>query len=125
MKLTERQVELLVGGFFDTQTGFPGAAAIARELLGNGTCVVAGDGVIWRGGVGNFIRIDRNIPGFVGCSRLTLDFERFLSTTEAQAIAASRAGDAERVIEDLQRDATAWRDLLTGPGRESTEQDTK
>lgn len=75
--LVQSQIEFLASKFFDCQS-LPGATQIARELLAYGRCIVAGDGIIWRGGVGNFIRRDI-CENSVGCTTLYFDLAAFLT----------------------------------------------
>jgi hypothetical protein len=77
----------------------PQAKAASDALLDCGTCVVSGDGRIWIGGVGNFIK--RNTEeNFVGCTRLNFDKEAFLKSEFYQA-------HARRYIEEIQKEIEA------------------
>lgn len=72
-KLTEYQIDYLKG-FFNYE--YPN---VSDKLLRNGKCVVAGDGKLWHGGIGNFIRIT-DAEDFVDCSQLNFDIDEFLSS---------------------------------------------
>lgn len=76
MKLNERQIEFISKMFANECAG---ANSIARKLLTNGKCVVAGRSKIWYGGIGNFIT-DKPAEDAVDCTELTLDLDCFLSS---------------------------------------------
>lgn len=52
---------------------------IATQLIMEGTCIVAGDGRLWNGGIGNFIT-GKEAYGAVGCTELTFDSESFMES---------------------------------------------
>ena len=80
MKLTNTQIQILIDAFFKTADAPPyGVLEIGRQLLSEGQCIVAGNGRLWNGGVGNFIRVTV-AEGAVGCALLTFDREAFLSS---------------------------------------------
>ena len=72
-KLTESQITYLKGFFHDE---YP---EISDKLLRKGKCVVAGEGKLWHGGIGNFIRIT-DAEDFVDCKQLNFDVDMFLSS---------------------------------------------
>jgi hypothetical protein len=72
-KLTESQITYLKSFFGDVYQN------ISDKLLRNGKCVVAGDGKLWHGGIGNFIRIT-DAEDFVDCKQLNFDVDEFLSS---------------------------------------------
>ncbi len=77
-KLTENQITFLLRYFFKNEK-YPGAENIARTLLEDGECVVAGNHCIWHGGIGNFIET-KQAEGIVGCLLYTFDLETFLTS---------------------------------------------
>ena len=79
-KLTETQIKILINTFFEADDKYAGAPSVAKTLLEEGECIVAGTtNRIWNGGVGNFISI-KDAPGSWGCSIYTLDLKSFLSS---------------------------------------------
>ena len=76
-KLTEKQIEYIVNHFFKNDD-FAGWKTIAVSLLMTGKCIVAGDGCVWVGGIGNFIKTNK-ADGFYGCTEYVFDLEVFLS----------------------------------------------
>jgi hypothetical protein len=110
MKLIDKQIGFLTEKFFTGQTDMPGAGRIANELLITGSCTVAGDGRLWNGGVGNFIRSE-HAPGAVGCSLLRFDLAGFLSSSWVQEYIATSEKDLRVEVEDLQASITALQAL--------------
>jgi hypothetical protein len=78
MKLTDNQKAFLLDYFFKNEV-FPGWKSIASKLLDNGNCIVAGDTCIWKGGIGNFIKV-RIADDFEGCCEYKFDLEDFLDS---------------------------------------------
>jgi hypothetical protein len=117
MKLTDKQIEFLAEKFFTSQTCWPGAGRIANELLVAGECIVAGEGRIWHGGVGNFI-CSKPVPGAVGCSLLRFDLDGFLSRPWVREYIAAAEAELRLAAEDLQASIAALRELACrGPKR--------
>lgn len=77
MKLNEIQINYLLKFFPDNCAG---AKDIARKLLTNGTCIVAGTKPIWSGGIGNFIKY-KPVKDAFECTEYTLDIDYLLSST--------------------------------------------
>ena len=77
MKLTENQKEFLLKFFHDKK--FAGWKNIAESLLETGSCIVAGDECIWKGGIGNFIDT-KSAPNLIGCSEYTFDVKNFMTS---------------------------------------------
>ena len=75
--LTFVQIDFLLT-FFRSDS-YPGAENVGRSLITTGKCIVAGTEGIWKGGVGNFIRV-KAAEGAVGCSEYTMDVENFMSS---------------------------------------------
>jgi len=121
MKLIDKQIGFLTEKFFTGQTDLPGTGRIANELLITGSCTVAGDGRIWNGGVGNFIRAE-HAPQAVGCSLLRFDLAGFLSSPWVQEYITSHEADLEAKIEDLQVTVVALRELARMGQKESLSQ---
>ena len=63
--------------FYDKK--FAGWESIANSLLETGSCIVAGEECIWKGGVGNFINT-KSAPNLIGCSEYTFDVTNFMSS---------------------------------------------
>ncbi len=76
-KLTEYQKQFLLNTFFKENTSAVGWFRIATKLLDNGKCIVAGTECIWRGGVGNFIKIEK-AQDAIDCSLYTFDLDNFI-----------------------------------------------
>ncbi len=77
--LTEYQKEFMFQNFFEQQE-YAGWKSIAHNLLEKGSCVVAGSGCIWVGGIGNFIKISPAPEPTVGCVKYEFDLETFLGS---------------------------------------------
>ncbi len=75
-KLTNSQKEFVLHNFFTNST-FHGWKNIAEKLIDTGKCVVAGKECIWRGGIGNFIKVE-NFEQGVDCLMYTFDLTGFL-----------------------------------------------
>jgi hypothetical protein len=116
MKLTTTQIEILVSLFFKTPDAPPGAPEIARLLLADGSCIVAGTGRIWNGGVGNFTR-PMPAEGAVGCTQLTFDREALLSSLWAVEHLESQLHELRDSVAALEEKAYAVADLLSLAGR--------
>jgi hypothetical protein len=77
-KLTDYQKEFLLEYFFLNEK-YAGWKNIASTLIEAGTCIVAGNECIWKGGIGNFIKIEE-AKHTVGCVLYIFDLEYFLSS---------------------------------------------
>lgn len=113
MKLTDKQIRFLIEKFFARKSHLPDAeriANIANELLITGICIVAGDGCIWHGSVGKFIRVE-HAPQAVGCSLLRFDLAGFLSSRWAQECITRHEAELKAKIEDLQGAIVVMHDL--------------
>lgn len=77
-KLTDYQKEYLLE-FFNINQGYPGWKSIAEKLLNTGKCIVAGEDCIWKGGIGNFIKVEPEKNSFK-CSVYTFCLDDFLSS---------------------------------------------
>ena len=64
-KLNDYQKDFICDKFF-TNEKYPGWKSIAMDLLNNGECVVAGNYCIWKGGIGNFIKVE-TASKYIGC----------------------------------------------------------
>lgn len=76
--LTEYQKEFILNNFFKNEK-YAGWKTIATTLLEKGECIVAGEGCIWRGGIGNFIKTE-HAKGEFFCTRYKFDLANFLSS---------------------------------------------
>lgn len=79
-KFTKIQEDWLLGSFFYLPS-CAGWRTIASRLIQDGKCIVAGDGKIWIGGVGNFIKTSP-AEGAVSCTLLTFQHEEFFAWEE-------------------------------------------
>ena len=77
--MNEAQREFLLDTFFESRD-YPGARSIGASLIDKGHCIVAGDGNIWLGGVGNFIENKGQAEGTIGCTRLEFDVKEFVNS---------------------------------------------
>jgi hypothetical protein len=111
MKLTDTQISILIDAFFLTEASYPGLAEISRRLLLEGECIVAGNGQLWNGGVGSFIRVTV-AKDAVGCAKLTLDREALLSTPWVKENLESRIDALRLQTNKLQEQVAAVRGLL-------------
>lgn len=93
-KLTENQIKYLKMFFGNEHSN------VADKLLRNGKCVVAGDGKLWHGGIGNFIR-NTDAEDFVDCTQLNFDVDVFLSSQWFKGTVQSHIGHRESEIEKL------------------------
>lgn len=79
-KLTENQITFILKNFFcidDTQNSI--YTRIARKLLETGSCIVAGEIKLWKGGVGNFISTEP-AEGSVDCTLYLFDLKALLNS---------------------------------------------
>lgn len=79
--MTDIQIQFFLDNFFQhdhASNDFPGWKGIAKKLIVNGQCTVAGNGELWWGGIGNFIQKEE-APDAVDCTRLTFDMKEFTS----------------------------------------------
>ena len=77
-KLTDFQKEFILKNFFENET-YPGWRNIAIKLLEKGKCIVAGNGCIWIGGIGNFIKTE-TAKDAVDCTLYKFDLDYFLTS---------------------------------------------
>jgi hypothetical protein len=78
VKLTEFQKEYLINEFFKHSSS-PIWEEVANTLLEKGSCIVPGNGYIWRGGIGGFIEFSK-VSNAVDCTLLTFNLKNFLKT---------------------------------------------
>lgn len=78
MKLTKNQKHFILENFFKLNS-VPGWYHIASNLIENGNCIVAGNGNIWYGGIGNFIK-NKSAENAIDCSHLFFDLDEFLKS---------------------------------------------
>jgi len=92
--LTGNQINYLKGFFGEDNEN------VANKLLTTGKCVVAGDGKLWHGGIGNFIRIT-DAEDFVDCKHLNFDVDEFLSSEWFKESLQNEIQDNENIIDSL------------------------
>lgn len=77
--LTQAQVDFLLQFFEDDR--FPGSKSIGEKLIIQGKCIVAGTECIWKGGIGNFIKVtEPSDVEVVGCVEYHFDLEYFMTS---------------------------------------------
>jgi len=76
--MKKAQKEFLLKTFFETDR-FAGWKNIAEALIDTGKCIVAGEGSLWVGGIGNFIKTNP-AQNAIDCTELTFDLKSFVST---------------------------------------------
>lgn len=115
-QLTEYQKKFLLKFFYSEK--HPGWQSIAESLLEKGFCVVAGEDCIWKGGVGNFIKLEK-AEEFVSCSKYILDRESFVSSAWVREAWVDEVADkiqdlidAEKKIEELKKEINEIKSLL-------------
>ena len=74
-ELKKYQKEFLLNTFFKNED-FPGWKNIATKLLENGSCIVAGNDCIWKGGISYYIKTNQT-DNFIDCLEYVFDFETF------------------------------------------------
>ena len=72
---TENQMEFLLT-FFENNK-YPGSKEIGAKLIKKGRCIVAGNTMLWQGGIGNFIKT-KETDEAVGCLEYTMDINEFI-----------------------------------------------
>lgn len=77
-KLTEKQKDFILDHFFKSDV-YTGWRNIGTKLIDNGECIVAGNGSIWVGGIGNFISLEV-AEDFIECTKLEFDLKNFLNS---------------------------------------------
>ena len=108
MVLNETQIKLLLKLF---PMNCNGAENIARKLLTNGKCIVAGLEPIWRGGVGNFIHA-KEAEDAVDCLEYTLDIKTFISSNMVQDHIDTALALSRRDLQEKQNAVMAIAELL-------------
>ncbi len=105
--LTDNQIEFLLQYFFKNEA-FAGWKNIATKLLINGSCIVAGNDCIWKGGIGNFIQTDETDDA-IGCVKYSFNLDDFLSSEWFKEIHISyiaQLAQEKRNIEEKYNDIT-------------------
>ncbi len=110
MNLVKIQIDFLVEELFGSDK-LPGSRRIAEQLLATGSCIVAGDGNVWVGGVGNFIR-RRPAENAVDCTLLTLDIKGLLRGVGESKIADIRLEFLNDQLEKVQAERDAIEALV-------------
>ena len=77
-ELTQHQKDFFLNNFFKNNE-YAGWKNIATALLETGTCIVPGEYCIWIGGIGNFIKTERERGAF-DCLLYTFDLEYFMTS---------------------------------------------
>lgn len=105
-KLTENQKNFLLEYFFKNER-YAGWRNIASVLLEHGTCIVAGTERIWRGGIGNYIKVEK-ADDLIDCSKYTFELDSLLISEwykgikdDYVAILAGKKKEIEQQYEEL------------------------
>lgn len=77
-RLTDYQKNFILENCFKNEE-YAGWKNIATKLLETGRCIVAGNGCIWHGGIGNFIKTEE-AKDAIDCTLYKFDLEYFLSS---------------------------------------------
>ena len=110
--LTPAQKEFLLTFFEDKK--FAGWKNIANSLLDTGSCIVAGEECIWRGGIGNFIKVTPTpAPNFVGCSEYTFNVESFMDSAWYKEKLNFHKEDSQTALEELEKNYGTEKKKLT------------
>lgn len=75
--LSQNQTDFLLT-FFVTDS-FAGWKGIATMLIEKGSCIVSNEKHIWRGGIGNFIKVT-DLENSVNCFLYKFDLNEFIKT---------------------------------------------
>lgn len=105
--MTENTKAFIKKHFFKNER-FAGWENIADVLLDKGTCIVAGDGNIWVGGIDNFIKKGK-AENCVGCTVLAFDLDTFYSSAWFREIATFYV---ENLIEERRKTLIEITDIV-------------
>lgn len=98
--MTQAQTELLLE-FFRNE-GYDGWKHIALNLIESGECTVAGEECIWKGGIGNFIKVEKS-DTFIKCVKYKFDLKYFLSSEWFKEYRTARIAEMGDRIKILQK----------------------
>lgn len=98
MILTSKQEDFFLQTFFKLPENI-NWEEIAAQLLRTGKCIVAGTTPIWRGGIGNFIKVEP-AEGTVGCSLYTFDLETFMTSELFKGYQITFIGELEKEVRE-------------------------
>jgi len=106
MKHTQNQVDFLLEYFFKNEK-YAGWKGIATDLIKDGECTVAGEDCIWKGGIGNFIKVEPLKKSYK-CCLYKFDLEYFKSSeyfkdihNQYIAILAQKKREIEELYDDI------------------------
>jgi len=108
------QIEFINNYFFKNYDNYDcgcGWDNIARKLIKDGECIVAGDDELWRGGIGNYIKYTP-AENAIGCSLLTFDKESFLQSAWFKEQVGYYLKELTHQIDSLQDERYAITNLL-------------
>ena len=98
--MTEHQINFLLQNFFKHNTNISNWEGVARTLIEDSTCILAGTENPWKGGIGNFIKTEEAPPGTIGCIRLIFNKKDFFQWFEFKRIQQNAIDDCfEKVLE--------------------------
>ena|GEM_PF-1829767 len=108
--MTGEQNEFINNHFFKNYDNH-GWDNIARKLIKDGKCIVAGNSKLWHGGIGNFIKC-APAENAIGCSLLTFDKESFLQSAWFKEQVGYYLKELTHQIDSLQDERYAITNLL-------------
>jgi hypothetical protein len=98
--LSQEQKDFILEHFFKNED-YAGWKNIANKLLDTGKCIVAGDSCIWKGGIGNFIKVDTAKDG-VDCLEYKFNVSSFLTSEWFKEIKGHYMAIEGKKLHDLQ-----------------------
>lgn len=96
-----------IKNYFFVDEFFAGWESIADSLLESGECIVAGNGRIWIGGIGDFIKVS-TAPNLIGCSILKFDIAVFLSS---ELFKHTKESYLEQIRNDIEKLEMEYEDI--------------
>lgn len=105
MELDKHKIELLVK-FFETHGGteLPGCKQIGYELIHNSKCIVPRlGGNIWVGGIGNFIKLNYDLPSHIDCVEYQFSVDEFVNSGFFQGSLPGHINSVSQEIKSLKQ----------------------
>lgn len=79
LNLTDKQKTFILDNFFRPNNKDYGCSNIAKALLEDGNCIIAGNSSPWIDEIGNFITVEE-LANYYSCVKLIFNLESFLSS---------------------------------------------
>jgi hypothetical protein len=98
-KLNGVQVDFLIQSFFK-HIDYVGSMRIGKKLIETGKCIVAGNELIWKGGIGNFIKTSE-AENAVDCLLYEFDLEDFLTSEYFKEVKGAYCENMEKKIREM------------------------